>query len=43
MTTKLSTLLKEIDPLEIVGAVDKNIVSLESDSRKVKKTDSLWP
>lgn len=41
MTTKLSTLLKEIDPLEIVGAVDKNIVSLESDSRKVKK-DGLF-
>lgn len=37
MTTKLSTLLKEITPLEIVGSTDKNIVALESDSRKVEK------
>lgn len=37
MTTKLSTLLEEIDTLEIVGDIDKNIVALESDSRKVKK------
>lgn len=37
MTTKLSTLLKEIDTLETVGDIDKNIVALESDSRKVKK------
>lgn len=34
---KLSTLLKDIRPLEIVGDTDKNIVSLESDSRRVKK------
>ncbi|MBO5445501.1 MAG: UDP-N-acetylmuramoyl-L-alanyl-D-glutamate--2,6-diaminopimelate ligase [Muribaculaceae bacterium] len=37
MTTKLSTLLKEIDTLETVGDIDKNIVALESDSRKVQK------
>ncbi len=34
---KLSTLLNDIRPLEIVGDTDKNIVSLESDSRRVKK------
>ena len=34
---KLSTLLKDIDTLETVGDVDKNIVALESDSRKVHK------
>lgn len=34
---KLSTLLKDISPLEIVGDVDKNIAALESDSRRVKK------
>lgn len=37
MTTKLSTLIKEIKPLEIVGDTDKNIVSLVSDSRKAEK------
>ncbi len=34
---KLSTLLNDIRLLEIVGDTDKNIVSLESDSRRVKK------
>ncbi len=34
---KLSTLLKDIDTLQIVGDVDKNIVALESDSRRAKK------
>ncbi len=34
---KLSRLLKEIEPLEIIGETDKNIVSLESDSRKAVK------
>ncbi len=37
MTTKLSTLLKDIEPLETVGDLDKNIVALESDSRRVRK------
>ncbi len=37
MTAKLSTLLKDIKPLEIVGDIDKNIVALESDSRKAQK------
>lgn len=37
MTAKLSTLLKDIRPLEIVGDTDKNIVALESDSRKARK------
>ena len=37
MTTKLSTLLKDIETLEIVGETDKNIVALESDSRKACK------
>lgn len=37
MTTKLSSLLSEIRPLQIIGDTDKNISSLESDSRKVGK------
>lgn len=37
MTTKLNKLLADIDVLEIIGDTDKNIVSLESDSRKVEK------
>lgn len=37
MIIKLSNLLQEINPLEIIGETDKNIVSLESDSRKVVK------
>lgn len=41
MTVKLSTLLQDISPIETVGTTDKNIVALESDSRKVKK-DGLF-
>lgn len=37
MTLKLSNLLREIDVVEIIGDTDKNIVSLESDSRKAVK------
>lgn len=37
MTTKLNKLIPEIDVLEIIGETDKNISSLESDSRKVEK------
>lgn len=37
MTSKLSSLLKDIDVIEIIGETDKNITSLESDSRKVEK------
>lgn len=37
MTVKLSSLLSDIRPLEIIGETDKNIVSLESDSRKCVK------
>ncbi len=37
MTIKLSTLLEEIKPLETVGTTDRNIISLESDSRKAEK------
>lgn len=37
MTTKLSSLLEEIRPLEIIGDTDKNIVNLVSDSRKAHK------
>ncbi len=37
MTSKLSTLLEAIDVIEVIGDVDKNIVSLESDSRKTVK------
>ena len=41
MTSKLSSLLRDIDVLEIIGETDKNINSLESDSRKVEK-DALF-
>lgn len=34
---KLSRLLKEISPLEVIGETDKNVVGLESDSRKAVK------
>lgn len=34
---KLSTLLQDITVKEIIGETDKNIVSLESDSRKARK------
>ncbi len=37
MTVKLSKLLEEIKPLEVIGETEKNIVSLQSDSRKVEK------
>lgn len=37
MTSKLSSLLKDIKVIEIIGETDKNITSLESDSRKVEK------
>lgn len=37
MTTKLSKLLTNIDVKEVIGDTDKNITSLESDSRKVEK------
>ena len=37
MTTKLHTLLSEIEVIEIIGDTDKNISSLESDSRKAEK------
>lgn len=37
MTSKLSSLLNDIKVIEIVGETDKNITSLESDSRKVEK------
>lgn len=37
MTTKLSTLLEDIEVLEVIGETDKNIVALESDSRKAVK------
>lgn len=37
MTVKLSRLLEEIRPLEVIGETEKNIVSLQSDSRKVEK------
>lgn len=41
MTNKLSSLLEAITPIEIIGDTDKNITSLESDSRKVGK-DSMF-
>lgn len=41
MTVKLSTLLQDISTIEIVGNTDKNIVALESDSRRVRK-DGLF-
>ena len=37
MTSKLSNLLKDLDVIEVIGETDKNITSLESDSRKVEK------
>lgn len=37
MATKLSHLLKGIDTLEVIGETDKNIIDLQSDSRKVYK------
>ncbi|MCH5229251.1 MAG: UDP-N-acetylmuramoyl-L-alanyl-D-glutamate--2,6-diaminopimelate ligase [Muribaculaceae bacterium] len=37
MTTKLNKLLSELEVLEIIGETDKNISSLESDSRKAEK------
>ena len=37
MATKLSHLLKGIDTLEVIGETDKNIIDLQSDSRKVCK------
>ncbi len=36
-TEKLSRLLADIDVIEIIGETDKNIISLQSDSRKVEK------
>ena len=41
MTNKLSSLLEAITPIEIIGDTDKNITSLDSDSRKVGK-DSMF-
>lgn len=41
MTIKLSRLLEEIKPLEVIGETDKNIIGLHSDSRKAEK-DSLF-
>lgn len=41
MTTKLSQLIQAIDPIEVIGETDKNILSLESDSRKVGR-DSMF-
>jgi len=37
MTMKLTKLLEDIEALEIIGNTDRNIVGLESDSRKVGK------
>ena len=37
MAAKLSHLLKDIDTIEVIGDVDKNITDLQSDSRKVQK------
>ncbi len=34
---KLNNLLTAIDPIEIIGETDKNILSLQSDSRKVER------
>lgn len=34
---KLKNLLEAIDPIEIIGETDKNIVSLQSDSRKAER------
>lgn len=37
MTIKLQRLIDVIKPLEVIGDTDRNITSLESDSRKVEK------
>ena len=37
MTSKLASLLADINPIEVIGPTDRNISSLESDSRKVEK------
>lgn len=37
MTTKLNKLLSDLDVIEVIGDTDKNISSLESDSRKAEK------
>ena len=37
MTLKLQTLLEAIKPLEVIGETDKNITSLQSDSRRAEK------
>ena len=37
MTSKLSALIADINPIQVIGETDKNITSLESDSRKVEK------
>lgn len=34
---KLSALLKEINPIEVIGDTDRNVVGLQSDSRKAEK------
>ena len=34
---KLSRLLEDIDVLEVIGDIDRNIISLDSDSRKAEK------
>ncbi len=41
MTIKLAKLLEDIQPLEVIGETDKNIIGLHSDSRKSEK-DSLF-
>lgn len=41
MTIKLSKLLEEIRPLEVIGETDKNIIGVHSDSRKAEK-DALF-
>lgn len=41
MTVKLSKLLDEIRPIEVIGETDKNIIGVHSDSRKAEK-DSLF-
>lgn len=37
MTIKLSKLLEEIKPIEVIGETEKNIIGVHSDSRKVEK------
>lgn len=37
MTTKLNQLIADLDIIEVIGDTDKNITSLESDSRKTEK------